>query len=328
MKRFVCVWMVWVLVATGSYAASGDTGLTLKAGSPGIGVDLTVGLGEKANLRLSGNAFSYTYDDYEFDEDEEEIAEVVDTVEATLDLLTLGAFLDWHPSGGSFRLSAGAFYNANEGSLSATAGDTISIGGEVYEVQSLDGVIEFNTFAPYLGIGWGNAAQADSHWHFAMDLGVLVQGSPKVSLTATATDPTVEIIAIDGSICPGTLIGHAGTVEERGRMAALLVAIPGPGAADSPATPMLGDYVQARLPATALEQVVQLPQSALRDGDRVWLATIDDELEIRSVSVAWRGHAYVYISEGLSEGERVITTTLTSAIAGTSLRIAGSTTHE
>ncbi|NQU39702.1 MAG: hypothetical protein HQ523_07095 [Lentisphaerae bacterium] len=194
MRRTIGVLIVWACAATVAYAASGDTGLTLKAGTPGIGVDLTVGLSDRVNVRLSGNAFSYTYDDYEFDEEDvgADVVASVDKVEATLDLMTLGAFLDWHPGGGGFRLSAGAFYNGNEGSLTVTAGDTVIINGEEYELQRLDGVIDFNTFAPYVGIGWGNAAQADSHWHFALDLGVLVQGSPKVMLSATSTDPFLQ----------------------------------------------------------------------------------------------------------------------------------------
>jgi hypothetical protein len=187
--------MVLALAATAACGAQGDTGVSLKVGTPGIGVDLTVGVSEKVNVRVSGNYFSYTYDDYEFDEDDEieqEIDEVVDTLEATLDLMSIGALLDWHPWGGSFRLSVGAFYNGNEGSLEATAGDTIEIDGEEYEVERLDGSVEFNSFAPYVGIGWGNAAKADSRWHFACDLGVLVQGSADISLKATAVDPFLQ----------------------------------------------------------------------------------------------------------------------------------------
>ncbi len=188
MKRIVCVCAILLALVMGAEAAWGDSGLSLKVGTPGIGMDLTLGLGEKVNVRLSGNYFSYTYDDYEFDEDDEDIDEVVDEIEVTLDLMSLGALLDWHPWGGGFRLSAGAFYNGNEASLTVTAGDTIEIDDEDYEVQSLDGQVNFDSFAPYAGIGWGNAAKEGSHWHFVFDLGVMLQGSANVSLTATATD--------------------------------------------------------------------------------------------------------------------------------------------
>jgi len=195
MKRWVYICVLLALATTVACGAQGDKGLSLKIGTPGVGVDFTLGVSEKVNVRLSGNYFSYTYDDFEFDDDDEvekEIDDVVDTAEATLDLMSLGALLDWHPWGGGFRLSAGAFYNGNELSLGVTAGDTIEIDGEDYEVQRLDGQIEFNAFAPYAGLGWGNAAQADTRWHFAFDLGVMLQGSADISIKATATDPTLQ----------------------------------------------------------------------------------------------------------------------------------------
>ncbi len=193
MRRVFCIVVALFVLVVGVEAASGDAGVSLKVGTPGIGLDVTFGLGEKVNARLSGNYFSYTYDDFEFDgDDEAEIDEVVDTLEATLDLMSVGALLDWHPWGGAFRLSLGAFYNGNEGSLEATAGDTIEIDGEEYEVERLDGSVEFDAFAPYVGIGWGNAAQTNSRWHFACDLGVLLQGSADISVKATATDPFLQ----------------------------------------------------------------------------------------------------------------------------------------
>jgi RND family efflux transporter MFP subunit len=149
-----------------------------------------------------------------------------------------------------------------------------------------------------------------------------------VLVAGTGHDGAVEVVAMDGTACKGTLIGDTGAVETLGRMAVLLVAIPGPGAAGPSATPMLGDYVEARLPATTLAEAIRLPQSALRNDDRVWLADAGSRLEIRPVTVAWRDHDYVYVSAGLDEGERVITTALTSVVAGTPLRIAGSDRHE
>ncbi len=195
MRQWVYVCVLLALATTVACGAEGDAGVSVKVGTPGIGVDLTLGVGEKLNLRLSGNYFSYTYDDFEFDENDEverEIDQVVDTIEATLELMSLGVLLDWHPWGGGVRLSAGAFYNGNEASLSVTAGDTIEIDGEEYEVQSLDGRIDFNAFAPYAGIGWGNAAEAGSRWSFALDLGVMLQGSADISVKATATDQTLQ----------------------------------------------------------------------------------------------------------------------------------------
>ncbi|MBT3293703.1 MAG: hypothetical protein HN919_00225 [Verrucomicrobia bacterium] len=192
MKRWLSIWIIMALATASASAAMGDVGLSVKVGTLGLGADLTVGLGEKTNVRLSANGVKYTYDDYEFDEDEAIIDELVDTVEATIDFFTVGALLDWHPGGGTFRLSGGVYYNANEGRLSASADDTVSINNEAFKLQSLDGVVNFNTLSPYVGLGWGNAAQEDTRWHFSCDLGVLIQGSPDISIKATASDQELQ----------------------------------------------------------------------------------------------------------------------------------------
>jgi hypothetical protein len=43
--------------------------------------------------------------------------------------------------------------------------------------------MKFNSTAPYLGVGWGNPVAKDKTWGFVMDLGILFQGSPKVTST-------------------------------------------------------------------------------------------------------------------------------------------------
>ena len=165
---------------------------------------------------------------------------------------------------------------------------------------------------------------ADTYW---VRVSVPVDRMRPVLAVPPAATPSVKVIATDGLTTMGRLIGHAGTVEARGRMAALLVAIPGPAATTNGAA-LLGDYVEAHLPALPLDHVIQLPQSALRDGDRVWLADGNNQLAIRSVDVVWRDHDHVYIATGLNEGDRVITTSLSSVVAGTSLRLAGETAHD
>ncbi len=114
----------------------------------------------------------------------------------------------------------------------------------------------------------------------------------------------------------GTVIRLLGDLEQSGRMARLLVAVPQP-LDQYPAMPLLlGSYVHVDLEGRQLEQVMVLPRSALREEDRVWLATAEDTLEIRAVEVAWRDNESVYISGGLAAGERVIVTDLAIPVAG------------
>ena len=54
----------------------------------------------------------------------------------------------------------------------------------------MNGVVDFKSTAPYFGVGWGNAT--NGRFGLALDLGVVLQGIPQVSLTATglvSSDP-------------------------------------------------------------------------------------------------------------------------------------------
>jgi hypothetical protein len=99
----------------------------------------------------------------------------------------------WHPFGGGFRLSLGAFYTDNY--VSAKAKDQkVTINDREYRVSNLSGKISLkNNFAPYFGIGIGNAInKSNRRLHFSFDIGVMYSGSPDISLTATASDPLLQ----------------------------------------------------------------------------------------------------------------------------------------
>lgn len=110
--------------------------------------------------------------------------------DADLDMQTIAFTADFHPWENGFRLSAGISSNSNEFNLIGTpsAGETVDINGQQYDssqVGSLEGAIGFKSSAPYLGIGFGHAPKAGKGWAFDADLGVLFQGEPIASLTAT-----------------------------------------------------------------------------------------------------------------------------------------------
>jgi hypothetical protein len=159
-------------------------GLTAKVGTSGFGGDFTVGWHPKFNTRLGFNTFWYGLQDSETDEEGE-----TSEIQADLKWLTIPVLLDWHPWESSLRISLGAVINKNSVTLSADT-DSVEINEAEYEVQNgVDGDITFNTLSPYLGIGYGNAADTNGHWHFAFDVGVMFQGAPKVDLKAAATNP-------------------------------------------------------------------------------------------------------------------------------------------
>ena len=120
-----------------------------------------------------------------------------------------------------------------------------------------------------------------------------------------------------------------GDLDPVGRMARLLVAIADPlgmhvkeppqGAAGLPL--LLGAYVDVDLFGMTLDDLVEVPRLALRNGDFVYVATADNTLDIRAVEVARRRPDSVLVRAGLRDGERVITSAMPSAVQGMELRV-------
>jgi len=125
----------------------------------------------------------------------------------------------------------------------------------------------------------------------------------------------------------GHVIRPAAELEPEGRMARLLVAVPdplclAPNHAGKPAM-ILAAYVRVELAGRELAGVAPVPRSALRDGDRVWIMTQDDKLEIRSVgdSIVRRDEKHAYVAGALSDGERLVTSDIGTPVRGMKLRV-------
>jgi hypothetical protein len=156
-------------------------GGALKIGTLGAGLEFGRQMNSKTTLKLNVNAFNYDYDDTESGID----------YDFELKLMTAGLLVDYHPSlDNNFRITGGFFYNGNEvdatGRLSSTANTTIGAGSySLAAIGTLNGSIDFDEFAPYIGIGWGRLVDAKRNGRFTFDLGVVFQGSPDVTLTVS-----------------------------------------------------------------------------------------------------------------------------------------------
>jgi hypothetical protein len=167
-------------------------GIGVKAGTLGLGAELAIPISKHFNARLGYNGLKYSRT---FDSNID-VAGITSSAEfdGDLNLSNVTAMLDWHPYVGKygqrgaspFRLTAGYVMNNNE--LDAESnfqpGDVITVGGNPYLIGSssdqLSGNVAFSS-GLYLGVGWGNAADAKG-WSFSADLGVLIQGTPDVTL--------------------------------------------------------------------------------------------------------------------------------------------------
>lgn len=174
-KKIIAAVAIGVCLAVGNVQANDSKfALTGKLGTLGAGLDLTYDISPKINARFNLNGGSADADGVE------------DGVnyKGSLDLMTAGGLVDYHPTGGGFRLSVGLYNNRNEISSQADGGNNnVLIGNRAYDLTgTLDSDIAFKSTAPYVGLGWGNSVGAKKRLSFSLDAGVLFQGSPEATL--------------------------------------------------------------------------------------------------------------------------------------------------
>lgn len=168
-----------IILLAASMAAAGfaqAAGVGLRAGTTGIGGDFGWDVAPTLGGRVGYSAFSY-----KTHVDSSDVK-----YNAKLNLSNLSGLLDWRFAG-LFRLSGGLVLNDNRYNLtSEPSGGTYTINGHPYPASGvgISGTVKpGRQAAPYLGFGYGNVAGAGVNFYF--DLGVIFQGSPKASLSAS-----------------------------------------------------------------------------------------------------------------------------------------------
>lgn len=156
-----------------------ETALALRFGTPGIGVDFDVGLGDRFGARVGFSDFS--------------ISRTVNSSDASYDgklkLSIPSALIDWYVFKGVFHLTAGVAVNGTKVDITGTPGPNgFTLNGNTYtsaEVTSVNGTVKVgNSAAPYVGFGWGNPTSPAHRVQVLFDVGAIYSGTPNVSLTA------------------------------------------------------------------------------------------------------------------------------------------------
>jgi hypothetical protein len=152
-----------VAMAVALAAAAGSAqaaGAGLRIGTTGVGADFGWGIAPTLGGRIGVSTGSWSTD---FDTSDVQY-------DAKLKLGNVNGFLDWSPLG-PFRITAGVIANNNKVDL---------VGRPNFDATITGTVKPGNSWAPYLGIGYGNVWTAGVNFYF--DVGVMFQGSPKASL--------------------------------------------------------------------------------------------------------------------------------------------------
>lgn len=106
--------------------------------------------------------------------------------EGKLKLSSADLLLDWHLFNGVTHLTAGLVYNNNKIDLTSVGSYTIN--GNTY-TGTMNSTVTFKKIAPYLGFGWSGQPKK-SGLSFKSDFGVLFQGKPQSTVSATGVSAT------------------------------------------------------------------------------------------------------------------------------------------
>ncbi len=172
-----------------------EIGVGVKAGTAGTGIDLSVAITNKVNVRFTttSNDFGDSSENFNINETgaNATIAEFNTTL--TADFGATGILVDWYVFDGTFHLTAGMMKNDSAFKMSGNiVGNTVTFNGNSYNVatdfvggsSAITGEIALgDSYEPYVGVGWGRKAGTEPGLSLSVEIGVMML-SPSVNLVA------------------------------------------------------------------------------------------------------------------------------------------------
>ncbi len=182
--RFTGLMLCLALLMGLAAPASAELALSGQIGTLGIQGQVSYPLGKYFDARVSVGALprwsiSTDVSDLNFD--------------YSMSLYTVGAFLDWHPMAGGFRITGGLIFNNQDinADVSPSPDQSYKIGDHTYPgwaLGKLNSKAEFNQVAPYLGVGYNGVFRQADRVSFTCDVGVMFWGSPDITLSSDMTN--------------------------------------------------------------------------------------------------------------------------------------------
>ena len=166
---------VLALLLAGVANADNNFGLGVKVGTLGLGLEASWKPLPYMDIRIGTSSYDY--------ENNGSYAGI--NYDSTIALDQLYATANFHFPISPMRITAGIYSNGNEILLLNDSGDALDIGGITYPgagIGTLSSTTSFSDTAPYLGIGFDFTLAGKVGLN--LDLGVLWQGEPEVTLEA------------------------------------------------------------------------------------------------------------------------------------------------
>lgn len=172
---------VFLFLTSTSIIKSQDYAIALKINTLGLSTEVVRSFGENISARIGVALFSDNLQGGGSEKDEY-------SYDVKIGFLSFSALADYFPFKSGFKLTTGFVINLNKIQADLKPTKSYTVGGDVYTpdlLGRLNANINFNKFAPYFGIGFGNPTAGTRGIGFTFDIGTFYQGAPKAKLSAT-----------------------------------------------------------------------------------------------------------------------------------------------
>ena len=143
-----------------------------------------------------------------------------------------------------------------------------------------------------------------------LDLERMSQAGLRVALSSMSAD--------GHKVWQGLVVRTEGKIDERTRNTVVVARLSGDEliANDGYTRLSIGQFVRAEVEGRDFDRIVELPRVALHNGDSVYVVDNDNRLRERKVTIVDADEDSILVAEGLSEGEVVTTSPMTSGVEG------------
>ncbi len=132
----------------------------------------------------------------------------------------------------------------------------------------------------------------------------------------------------EGLFREGRLFKLTGTLEQGTRLARVVIEVKDPLARrpESKGLPplLISEFLEVHIEGRDIKDVVKLDRAYVRNKETAWVMDDESQLQIRPLEIIFKDGAHAYVRDGLKDGDRIVTTHLSTVTDGADLKLVGS----
>jgi RND family efflux transporter MFP subunit len=132
----------------------------------------------------------------------------------------------------------------------------------------------------------------------------------------------------ENHVWQGQVVRTEGELDPRTGMVHVVARVPAPYNRTDGKPPLsVGLFVDAEIVGVSVDNIVILPRAALRSNNNVFVVDSDNKLEFRTVEVLRETEDRIYVSHGLTAGERICVSPMDTPVQGMTVTTDGSSSQ-